>query len=276
MHTSFGLLVSPVRRLVWPALLLAGVATAQAAAPTIRVLTVKSALLSESIAIHVEVTDADSNLNRVEFYVQKVGEANETLFSTVGTPGASAVVDHTHAPTSLGYYKIRVVAVDTANESATLSRTTEIFTQRVTVAPTTFAAGPVQTISANGEILTTENTAATNVDVPAGAAVVLQAKSRVRLLPGFRARSGADFTAYVDANMNGFSDLEEIADSDGDGMPDVWEYYRGLDVAVNDAAADPDGDGLTNLQEYLQNRNPHVADNPANNNLGLKLFTPGY
>lgn len=45
-------------------------------------------------------------------------------------------------------------------------------------------------------------------------------------------------------------------DSDGDGMPDVWEVANGLDPLANDAAADPDDDGTTNLAEYNQNSNP--------------------
>jgi hypothetical protein len=45
-------------------------------------------------------------------------------------------------------------------------------------------------------------------------------------------------------------------DSDGDGIPDVWEIAHGLNPTVNDAAEDPDGDGLTNHQEYLADTDP--------------------
>lgn len=41
------------------------------------------------------------------------------------------------------------------------------------------------------------------------------------------------------------------ADTDRDGMPDVWETTRGLDPNLGDDSADDDGDGYTNIEEYL-------------------------
>jgi hypothetical protein len=55
------------------------------------------------------------------------------------------------------------------------------------------------------------------------------------------------------------------ADTDGDGMPDVYEVENGLNPAVNDAALDKDGDGLTNLQDFQRGTR---ADNPDTDNDG--------
>lgn len=50
------------------------------------------------------------------------------------------------------------------------------------------------------------------------------------------------------------------ADSDGDGMPNLWEKNNGLKPMVKDAGGDPDKDGLTNIQEFNKKTKPQVAD----------------
>ena len=51
-----------------------------------------------------------------------------------------------------------------------------------------------------------------------------------------------------------------LLDSDGDGLPDVYELAHGLDPARDDAGEDPDGDGRTNKQEFNAGTNPVVAE----------------
>ncbi len=51
--------------------------------------------------------------------------------------------------------------------------------------------------------------------------------------------------------------LTVLADSDHDGMPDVWELAYGFNPNdPSDANIDSDGDGMTNLQEYIAGTNP--------------------
>jgi Concanavalin A-like lectin/glucanases superfamily/CotH kinase protein/Lamin Tail Domain/Immunoglobulin domain len=61
--------------------------------------------------------------------------------------------------------------------------------------------------------------------------------------PGVRSRPAAVVTV--------------LADSDGDGLPDLWETDHGLNPNDgSDAARDDDGDGLTNKEEYQTGTDP--------------------
>ena len=64
--------------------------------------------------------------------------------------------------------------------------------------------------------------------------------------------------------------FSDVVDSDGDRLPDDWEYGRRLGryglPGLNprdpaDAALDPDGDGFTHLQEYFAATDPYDAAN---------------
>lgn len=61
----------------------------------------------------------------------------------------------------------------------------------------------------------------------------------------------------------GAVNIAESLDSDGDGLPDVWELLHGLDPFVaagqDGPDGDPDDDGLTNMQEYVANTDPRSA-----------------
>ncbi|MBI4891270.1 MAG: amidohydrolase family protein, partial [Acidobacteria bacterium] len=53
-------------------------------------------------------------------------------------------------------------------------------------------------------------------------------------------------------------------DSDGDGLPDIWEQAKGLNPHdAKDAALDRDGDGYTNIEEYLNERAATPASSPV-------------
>jgi len=81
------------------------------------------------------------------------------------------------------------------------------------------------------------------------------------------ARSSADATQDNDAD--GLTNYQEyklgtrpdIADSDGDGVPDGWELGYGLNPkSADDAVVDTDVDGLINRLEWQFNSDPNKAD----------------
>ncbi|AOY87513.1 hypothetical protein BKP64_04625 [Marinobacter salinus] len=64
--------------------------------------------------------------------------------------------------------------------------------------------------------------------------------------------------ATADSDGDGVTNLEEYyvrtdptnSDTDSDGIPDSYELSYGLNATVSDASGDLDGDGYTNLEEY--------------------------
>ncbi len=74
---------------------------------------------------------------------------------------------------------------------------------------------------------------------------------------------GFDLVAFPDGATPGRSN---VADSDGDGVPDPWETAHGLDLfSSGDAGADADTDGHSNLEEFRSGTDPQSA----NSNLKL-------
>ncbi len=68
----------------------------------------------------------------------------------------------------------------------------------------------------------------------------------------FKDSSGNWMTTPVSDTIN------LVLDSDGDGMPDVWENTNGFNPSnASDAGLDSDGDGYNNLEEYVNNSNPN-------------------
>ena len=64
----------------------------------------------------------------------------------------------------------------------------------------------------------------------------------------------------VDNPTAGRPSSSALQDSDGDGIPDLWETTYGFNpFDPTDATADPDSDGVNNLGEYLAGTNPTNA-----------------
>ncbi len=90
--------------------------------------------------------------------------------------------------------------------------------------------------------------------------------------------------ADIPNNTYGWGRVDALAalglgDSDGDGMPDWWELWHGLNPNdPSDAALDSDGDGVSNLDEYLAGTDPmdatsyfHIASITAGTNCVLSF-----
>jgi hypothetical protein len=68
----------------------------------------------------------------------------------------------------------------------------------------------------------------------------------------------------LDSDSDQLRDWEEFIlgtsesswDSDGDLMPDGWEYTYMLDPFTDDSGDDNDGDGVSNFDEYINGTNP--------------------
>lgn len=141
------------------------------------------------------------------------------------------------------------------------------------------ATGATVLLEANGTILAKGTIAASQepgvnyrlvIPIDSGATADLYKPSALVPTVPFRIRVKIGNTTYLPIEMTGATalvaepgksarvDLTLGVDSDGDGLPDAWEWNliralgkRGLTLADIRPGDDADGDGLTNLQEYL-------------------------
>ena len=78
-------------------------------------------------------------------------------------------------------------------------------------------------------------------------------------------KNGTGFIPASENEVGGYPTVRvtaPYADSDHDGMADVWEDMYGFDKnSASDNVKDKDGDGYTNLEEFINGTNPNNADN---------------
>jgi hypothetical protein len=72
---------------------------------------------------------------------------------------------------------------------------------------------------------------------------------------------GNDPANWKVGSVHGTPGPRPMEDSDGDGMPDRWERWRGFDILIpHDAQSDRDGDGSPDVKEYAAGTDPGDAD----------------
>ena len=142
---------------------------------------------------------------------------------------------------------------------------------------------PDDTIVGNGQVLDVINNdpieTQGDVTVIDGGDAVFWSSDKVTLKPGFWAVPNGDgrFRAAIDSDFDGYTDIEELADSDNDGMLDGYEYeiieYSQFD-AYNDLSditlsGDFDQDGVSNAAEISAGTSLVGQDAPS---LNLVVF----
>jgi hypothetical protein len=250
---------------------------AHAALPQIVSVQADSVFAGQAVTCRVQVTDVDGDLDFVRFSVASPGPAGWQTLGDVEVNGSSAAAVKTWTPQRVGVHTVRAVVYDLSGQAAA-ERTFDVIAGRLRLGAFTAPAGSNRLVTHPGEITMIERAGSAAIEAQPAANLIFWSGGRVVLRSGFRARAGAFFWGAVDHDLDGYSDLEELADTDGDGMFDAWEFDHGFNLLdPSDAAGDADGDGLSNLAEFQSHRDPRNRDDapglPAG--VGLVLRVPG-
>ena len=242
------------RPLLLATVLVAAFEASHAASPAIQTFQVDSVTQGADVVMRAHVSDTDGDLAFASFKVSGPGITGWLLLGDVDVSGTQSPAQFTWSPARAGSFTARIEVNDTTS-SVSSDRTFEVFPSTLTIPRQVVTSGVNRMYTHEGEILTPVSLSSPAVTTQNGGNLILWSGGRVILKPGFRAESGAFFWAAVDHDMNGYSDIEELADADGDGMPDAWEVDHGLNMLSNgDAYTDRNNDGVNNLQEYLSSK----------------------
>lgn len=254
------------------------------ASPVVQVFKAESAIMGESVTLHADVSDADGDLQAVVFSISGPGIVGWQTLGTRPIAGAQGSAEVIWTPSQTGIFTARADAVD-ATAGGSAQRVFEIYSGRRVLSAISVPSGANTMFSSNGELVTKNDPSMISTKVSSGGNLIFWAGGRIVLKAGFKAESGSNFWAAVDHNINGYSDVEEVTDTDHDGIFDAWEVDHGLNpLDPSDAGRVVVGLGITNLQAFLAGKDPRdsnyantlpsgfniVLKTPANQFLGVK------